>query len=135
MSSRDPFSSPKFENEFSLSGFRPQLRQTCKKPTHIAQTEEPWSRLYDRATLASTRRSVMYDELQAPCDSLDLHLNSVYDHNKDFYKKNQTLYQRETVSEDLRKQENENQDPLQKKQEGDIIMWVDPQRRSIHSIK
>ncbi|XP_034445620.1 protein C1orf194 homolog [Hippoglossus hippoglossus] len=133
MSSRDPFSSPKLENEFSLSGFRPQLRQTCKKPTHLAQTEEPWSRLYDRATLASTRRSVMSDELQAPNDSLDFHLNSVYDHNKDlFYKKNQTLYQKESVSEDHRKHENEN---LQQTEEKDIIVWVDPQRRSIHSIK
>ncbi|XP_070767278.1 cilia- and flagella-associated protein 276 [Enoplosus armatus] len=136
MSSRDPFPSPKFENGFTLSGFRPQLRKTWDKPTHISQTEEPWSRLYDTATLASTRRSVTHYERQAPNDSLDFQLKSVYDHHKDFFwRKTQILYQKETVSEDPRKQENLKQDMLEKEQEKDIRVWVDPQRSSIYSIK
>ena len=39
-------------------------RKPYDKPTHIAQTEEPWSHLHDMATLASTRRSVMHYEHQ-----------------------------------------------------------------------
>ncbi|XP_018521486.1 cilia- and flagella-associated protein 276 [Lates calcarifer] len=136
MSSRDPFPSPKFENGFTLSGFRPQQRKTYNKPTHIAQTEEPWSRLHDKATFASTQRSVTPYEVQAPNDSLDFQLRSVYDHNKDFFwSKNQMLYQRKTLSENLRKEENANQEKLEKEREEDIRVWVDPQRRSIYSIK
>ncbi|KAM6930035.1 cilia- and flagella-associated protein 276 [Lycodopsis pacificus] len=76
-------------------------QRTCN--THIAQTEEPWSRLHETATLSSSRRSVMNYEPQAPQDSLDLQLKSVYDHQKDFlWLRNQVLYQQETVSEDHR---------------------------------
>ncbi|XP_030278078.1 cilia- and flagella-associated protein 276 isoform X2 [Sparus aurata] len=135
MSSRDPFPSPKPENGFTLSGFRPQQRKPYDKPTHIAQTEEPWSHLHDMATLASTRRSVMHYEHQAPKDSLDFQLKSVYDHHKDiFWTKNQISYQKETVSEDQRTQEKLRQE-TEKEQENNIRMWVDPQRRSIYSIK
>ncbi|XP_068454352.1 cilia- and flagella-associated protein 276 [Clinocottus analis] len=136
MSGRDPFPSPKFENGFTLSGFRPQQRTTFDKPAHIAQTEEPWSRLHDAATLASTRRSVVHYEPQAPKDSLDFQLKSVYDHHKDFFWfRNQMLYQKETVSEYNSKQEKLKQDMLEKEQENTIRVWVDPQRRSIYSIK
>ncbi|KAG7220726.1 hypothetical protein INR49_017840, partial [Caranx melampygus] len=101
MSGRDPFPSPKLENCFTLSGFRPQQRKSYNKPTHISQTEEPWNRLYYTATLASIRRSVMQYEPQAPNDSLDLHLNSVHDQSKDFLRtKSQVLYQKESVYED-----------------------------------
>uniref|UniRef100_UPI0037E7C557 cilia- and flagella-associated protein 276 n=1 Tax=Semicossyphus pulcher TaxID=241346 RepID=UPI0037E7C557 len=133
MSSRDPFASPKCENDLTLSGFRPQQMRTYNKPTHIAQTEEPWSRLHDTATSASSLRSVMHSERQGPNDSLDFQLKAVYDHHKDFFwTKNQILYQKETVSEDQRK-ENLKQDLLEKDQEKDIRVWVDPQRRSIYS--
>ncbi|XP_076596100.1 cilia- and flagella-associated protein 276 isoform X1 [Chaetodon auriga] len=136
MSGRDPFPSPKLENGFTLSGFRTQQRKTFNKPTHIAQMEEPWSRLHDSATLASTRRSVTHHEHQAPNDSLDLQLMSVYDHHKDFFwRKNQILYQKETISEEQRKQENLKQDMLEKEQQKDIRVWVDPQKCSIYSIK
>ncbi|XP_061908904.1 cilia- and flagella-associated protein 276 isoform X1 [Entelurus aequoreus] len=98
MSNRDPFPFPKLENDFTLGGYRPQQRQTYDKPTHIAQLEEPWGRLHDAATLASTRRSAMHNEEQGvPHDSLDLQLKSIYDQHKDlFWRKNQVLYQRET---------------------------------------
>ncbi|XP_036960570.1 protein C1orf194 homolog [Acanthopagrus latus] len=135
MSNRDPFPSPKPENGFTLSGFRPQQRKPYDKPTHIAQTEEPWSHLHDMATLASTRRSVMHYEHQAPKDSLDFQLKSVYDHHKDnFWTKNQISYQKETASEGHRTQEKLRQE-TEKEQEKDIRTWVDPQRRSIYSMK
>ncbi|XP_076596101.1 cilia- and flagella-associated protein 276 isoform X2 [Chaetodon auriga] len=118
MSGRDPFPSPKLENGFTLSGFRTQQRKTFNKPTHIAQMEEPWSRLHDSATLASTRRSVTHHE-----------------HQDFFWRKNQILYQKETISEEQRKQENLKQDMLEKEQQKDIRVWVDPQKCSIYSIK
>lgn len=51
-------------------------RKTYDKPTHIAQTEEPWSRLHDTATLASSRRSVLHYERQVTSreNDYDLHL-------------------------------------------------------------
>ncbi|XP_029291270.1 cilia- and flagella-associated protein 276 [Cottoperca gobio] len=111
-----------------------QQRKAYDRPTHLAQTEEPWSRLHETATLASSRRTVMH-ERQAPNNSLDFHLKSVYDHHKDiFWGKNQTLYQKDTVSEDQRKQEHLKQDMLEKEQE-QIRVWVDPQRCSVYSIK
>nr|XP_020471577.1 uncharacterized protein C1orf194 homolog isoform X2 [Monopterus albus] len=109
-------------------------RKTYDKPTHIAQMEEPWSRLHDAATLASTWRSVWCRKHQAPSDSLDFQLKSVYDHHKDFFwSKNQILYQKETVCEDHRKQENLKLD--KEKKDTDMRVWVDPLRRSIYSIK
>lgn len=45
----------------------------CGKPTHIAQTEEPWSRLHDTTTLASTRRSVMHYKHQVVSENLNFH--------------------------------------------------------------
>eukprot|EP00066_Takifugu_rubripes_P030968 XP_011620234.1 PREDICTED: uncharacterized protein C1orf194 homolog isoform X1 [Takifugu rubripes] len=57
MSKRDPFPSPKPENDAHFSGFRPPQRKSYDKPTHIAQMEEPWSHLHSSSTLASTRRS------------------------------------------------------------------------------
>uniref|UniRef100_A0AAQ4PVB5 Uncharacterized protein n=1 Tax=Gasterosteus aculeatus aculeatus TaxID=481459 RepID=A0AAQ4PVB5_GASAC len=120
------------ENGFTLSGFRPKQRTAFNKPTHIAQAEEPWSRLSDAATVASSRRS---DKHQDPKDSLDFQLESVYDHHKDvFWLKDQVSYQKETFSADLRK-ETSKQDMLEKETVNDIRVWVDPQRRSIHSIK
>ncbi|KAM3872302.1 protein CFAP276-like [Diretmus argenteus] len=73
---------------------------------------------------------------QAPNDSLDFSLKSIYDHSKDFLLgKRQTLYQRESVSEDhgriLKNHENVSENELEK----DIIMWVSSQRSSIYSIQ
>ncbi|KAG7519419.1 hypothetical protein JOB18_008510 [Solea senegalensis] len=136
MSGRNPFSSPKFEEDLTLSGFRPQQRKTYQKPTHMAQTDEPWSRLHDKATFASTQRSVMLQGYQAPNDSLDFQLKSVYDHNKDFFpNKNQILYQKATLSEENRKPENINCQDKPHMEDEDTRVWVDPQRRSIYSIK
>uniref|UniRef100_A0A3B4H8M2 Uncharacterized protein n=1 Tax=Pundamilia nyererei TaxID=303518 RepID=A0A3B4H8M2_9CICH len=130
MSNRDPFPSPRVENDLTLCGYRPQQKKTYNKPTHIAQTEEPWSRLHDTATVSSTQRSILNcTQVQyTPNDSLDLQLNAVYDHHKNcFWSKNQILYQKETVSEDHRKEANLEMEEA----ENGITVWVDKQRRSI----
>uniref|UniRef100_A0A665U150 Uncharacterized protein n=1 Tax=Echeneis naucrates TaxID=173247 RepID=A0A665U150_ECHNA len=134
MSGRVALSSPRPENSVTLSRFRPQQSKKYNKPTHIAQKEEPWSRLHVTATVASTCRSIMYNENQTPNDSLDFHLRSVHDQSKDFLRsKNQILYQKETVSDDHRCKIN--QELLERQHEKDIRVWVDPQRRSIYNIK
>ncbi|KAL3064175.1 hypothetical protein OYC64_000455 [Pagothenia borchgrevinki] len=133
MSGRNPFPPT---HGFTTSGSSSHQRKAYDRPTHIAQTEEPWSRLYDSDTCASYRQSVMHYEPKTPKDSLDFHLRSVYDHHKDFFwGKNRMLYQKETVSEDQRKQGNSKKDMLEKEQGDEIRVWVDPQRRSIYSIK
>lgn len=35
-------------------------KQAFTKPTHIAQNEEPWSRLNDNPTVSSMRRSALH---------------------------------------------------------------------------
>ncbi|KAM9785584.1 cilia- and flagella-associated protein 276 [Neosynchiropus ocellatus] len=131
MSKRDPFCSPKTENDFTLSGFRPQQMKPYDKPTHLAQDEEPWSRLHRCGTFSSGQRGV-----QAPLDSLDFHLASVYDHHKDFFwRKNQVLCQRETTSEERRKRLRDQRNSEGGKCDDEIRVWVDPQRSSIYSIK
>ncbi|KAM9752016.1 cilia- and flagella-associated protein 276 [Menidia menidia] len=136
MSRRDPYPPAKFENDFTLSGIRQQQRKTCPKPSHIAQTEDPWRHLHHTPTVASTRRSAEHREHQAPNRSLDLALSAIYDHHKDvFCSKSQIMCQQNTVSEDQRrKADSERQDMLKKEQQNGIIMWVDPKKRSIHSI-
>ncbi|XP_072537899.1 cilia- and flagella-associated protein 276 isoform X2 [Salminus brasiliensis] len=127
---RDPFSFPRYENDLTFSGIQESQKLPYKKPTHIAQNDEPWSRLNDTATSSSMRRSVLHRD-EAPKDSLDFHLSSVYDNHLDFLQnKNQTLLQRETLTDrrGTHKDSDEpNRDPLR--------VWVNPQKASIFSIE
>ncbi|XP_015197632.2 cilia- and flagella-associated protein 276 isoform X2 [Lepisosteus oculatus] len=100
--SRDPFPYPKYENDDTFIG-KPKNCQKVpySKPTHLAQNEDPWNRLNARATLSSARREVLYFDPEVPQDRLDFQLKSLYDHHEEFLKdKNETLYQRETFTED-----------------------------------
>ncbi|XP_056278702.1 cilia- and flagella-associated protein 276 [Pseudoliparis swirei] len=93
--------------------------------------EEPWCRLHDADTLASSQRNSVHQEHRAPKDSLDFQLQSVYNHHNDsFCSKNQIFYQKKTVSEELRKYEQLKQDMLEKDKEKDGVVWVDPERRA-----
>ncbi|CAL1606067.1 unnamed protein product [Knipowitschia caucasica] len=135
LSSRDPYPPSKRENDYTLSGYKPQ-HKTYKKPTHLAQTEEPWSHLHGRATSSSFRRSALYCDGQASRDSLDLHLKSVYDHHKNvFWSKHQILYQKDTVCEEHRHTEKKQQEQQQAEKSQEIRRWVYPYRHSIYSIK
>ncbi|KAM8831044.1 cilia- and flagella-associated protein 276 [Synchiropus picturatus] len=136
MSERDPFCSPKTENDFTLSGFRPQQMKPYDKPTHLAQNEEPWSRLHSSGTFSSSQRSVWQREQQTPLDSLDFHLASVYDHHKDFFwRKNQVLCQREATTEKQRNRHRDEKNVQSNNRDDQMKVWVDPKRSSIHSIK
>ncbi|CAL8368430.1 unnamed protein product [Lota lota] len=139
MSNRDPFPFPKPENDNTFTGTKSSQKETFDKPTHLAQNEEPWSRLYVTATSSSNRRSVMHYDQKVPNDSLDFHLKSLYDHHEDFLRtRNQILYQRETVSEDhgrtLKKRERQGVQQ-NKLQNHSIRVWINPQKCSIYSIQ
>ncbi|KAM9506982.1 cilia- and flagella-associated protein 276 [Salvelinus alpinus] len=135
---RDPFPFPKTENDYSLTGARQCQKEPFDKPTHIAQNDEPWSCLNDRATLASIRRNVRYHDRQAPKDSLDFHLKSTYDHHQEFLSsKNQTLYQRETFTDDhgrTLKNRGKHEAPLCETKK-EVKVWMNSQKSSIYSIE
>ncbi|XP_036434292.1 protein C1orf194 homolog [Colossoma macropomum] len=130
---RDPFPFPRYENDQTFTGNQVCQKPPFKKPTHIAQNDQPWSRLNDTATETSMRRSVLYHDKEAPKDSLDFHLRSVYDNHLDFLRnKNQTLLQRETLKE-RRVKHKEADEPICDTQE--MRVWVNPQKESIYSIE
>ncbi|XP_067913802.1 cilia- and flagella-associated protein 276 [Heterodontus francisci] len=95
---RDPFPFPKYENDDDFRGGRKaeQSRQYLQ-PTHLAQQENPWNRLNAAVTVASASKGIYLYNPKAPRDSLDLHLNTVYNHSEDFLKhKNEVLLQKST---------------------------------------
>ncbi|XP_028849429.1 cilia- and flagella-associated protein 276 [Denticeps clupeoides] len=94
---RDPFPFPRYENDRTFTGIMGFQKRDFSTPTHLAQIQEPWSRLSDRATVASMKRHVLHCDQHPPKDSLDFHLSSTYDHHQEFLReKNHILYQKET---------------------------------------
>ncbi|MGH0188275.1 UNVERIFIED_CONTAM: hypothetical protein FKN15_028725 [Acipenser sinensis] len=137
---RDPYPNPKYENDDVYLG---RERSRSKKvphpkPTHMAQQEDPWNRLNARATLASARREIFHFDHEAPRDSLDFHLKTTYNQHEEFLRdKNETLYQKETISDDhgriLKNRVKEPPGPPEL-QRTPIRVWTNPQKESIHSI-
>ncbi|KAG5837705.1 cilia- and flagella-associated protein 276 isoform X1 [Anguilla rostrata] len=136
---RDPFPYPKFENDVTFTGEKTHKKSLDTRPAHLAQNDQPWCRLNDGATLTSLRRNVLYYDEEAPRDSLDLHLKAMYDHHIEFLKnKNQTLFQRETVTEDhgrILKNRVRKEPPKDDVERERIKVWSSSQKSSIHSIE
>ncbi|XP_026885877.1 protein C1orf194 homolog isoform X1 [Electrophorus electricus] len=129
---RDPFPFPRYENDHTFTGSKVCQKQPFEKPIHLAQNDEPWSRLNDTATLASTRRSVFFRK-ETPKDSLDFHLSSVYDNHLDFLRtKNQALLQPETLVDN---HGGEKGDASSHNCNGVVRVWINPQKASIYSIE
>uniref|UniRef100_A0A8C9SLC6 Uncharacterized protein n=1 Tax=Scleropages formosus TaxID=113540 RepID=A0A8C9SLC6_SCLFO len=133
-STADPFLLLESEHHNTFSGKEGE-RQVNTLPLHLAQKEQPWHRLHEDPTLASSRRHYLHFESQAPKDSLDLHLKATYDHHQDFlWSKNQTLYQKETFTDDhglLLKEQPRGHGTERAK----LRVWIDPQKSSIYSVK
>ncbi|KAL2103333.1 hypothetical protein ACEWY4_000201 [Coilia grayii] len=133
----NPYSFPRYENDYSFMGLKECQKHPYDTPTHIAQNENPWCRLNDSATLSSVRRNVCYHDPEASRDSLDFHLKSTYDHHQEFLRsKNETLFQRETYFDDhgriLKNREKAEAPQCGMKE---IRVWVNPQKASIYSIQ
>ncbi|XP_076859841.1 cilia- and flagella-associated protein 276 isoform X2 [Brachyhypopomus gauderio] len=129
---RNPFPFPRYENDHTFTGSKVCQKMPFEKPVHLAQNEEPWSRLNDTATLASTRRSVLFGK-QTTNDSLDFHLSAVYDNHVHFLRnKNQILLQPETlVDKRCEEKHASNGDACNKV----LRVWVNSQKASIYSIE
>ena len=99
---RDPLSYPRLENEETFTGRVAKQKIPFQAgESHIAQRDEPWSRLYSTATLSSGRHEVYTHDPKAPLDSLDFLLKTQYDHHGEtFAGKARTRVQLETVSDD-----------------------------------
>ncbi|KAM8976246.1 cilia- and flagella-associated protein 276 [Pelodytes ibericus] len=133
---RDPFPYPRFENENTFRG-REMERVSYRKPTQIAHQEDPWNRLNATPTLSSARRTIYYNDPEAPSDSLDFHLTALYDQSNSFLKdSNETLFQKETLTENhgriLKNRVKEQPAPQEEKPR--VQQWVCPQRVSIHKM-
>lgn len=103
ISSRDPYPFPTLQNDNDFTCEEQEtFKQQCynKEPTHLAQSQDPWKRLNETATLASCRREVFHHDPKAAKDSLDFILKANYDHHGAFLKnKSETLVQKETTGE------------------------------------
>ncbi|XP_051758357.1 cilia- and flagella-associated protein 276 isoform X1 [Ctenopharyngodon idella] len=150
---RDPFPFPRYENDYTYTGNKAIQKLPYDKPTHLAQNDEPWRRLHNTTTLASSHRNVFHYDTTTPKDSLDIHLKSTYDHHLGlFQNKSQTVMQMESVALDnaLSKSESpshcnafshrtlknrESEDSVSETNNKGIKVWVDPQKASIYSIK
>jgi Protein of unknown function (DUF3695) len=63
------------------------------------RTQDPWDRVYHHHTLSSMRHQWCRSEPDAPNDSLDFVLKSVYHHHKEWLKSNaEVLLQKETLN-------------------------------------
>ncbi|XP_063064549.1 cilia- and flagella-associated protein 276 [Engraulis encrasicolus] len=134
----NPYAYPRYENDMSFMGLKETQKLPYDTPTHLAQNEKPWARLYDSATLSSVRRKVHHHDQEASRDSLDFHLKSTYDHHQDFLcHRNETLFQKETYSDDHGRilKNRERPEPPQCGVQNDIRVWVNPQKASIYSVQ
>ncbi|XP_014677626.1 PREDICTED: uncharacterized protein C1orf194 homolog isoform X2 [Priapulus caudatus] len=97
MTCREPYPLPRLQNDDDFVGPRSGFDEYIL-PTHVAQLENPWSRLNTTNTLASARRTVYHCDPQAPRDSIDFVLKTTYDHHNRFQASQpETLIQPETV--------------------------------------
>ncbi|XP_063300499.1 cilia- and flagella-associated protein 276 [Pelobates fuscus] len=133
---RDPFPYPCFENEDTFQG-REIQKATYKKPSYIAQREDPWNRLNATPTLSSARRSYYYNDPEAPSNSLDYSLKSLYDHHNELLKdRNKTLFQLETFTDDHRRilKNRVKTSPTNQAEKSSIRQWVSPEKVNIYSL-
>lgn len=154
MSTRNPYPFPKVENDEDFYGSAPQQvaaktnswtiyrssQEVYGVPTHLAQQQEPWSRLNTKHTLSSSRHEVYHGDPKAPRDSLDFILKSKYNHHEELLRnRNETLFQKETFDEDQAGRKLKNRDPpvVEKIPELNHPLKINQQDRmkSAHSIK
>ncbi|XP_051524395.1 protein CFAP276-like isoform X2 [Myxocyprinus asiaticus] len=113
---RDPFPFPRYENDHTFTGRKDIQKLPYDKPAHLAQNDEPWRRLHNMATLASSRQNICYH---------------------DIINKSQTLIQSETFAKDHATLKNKEllETPMCETQNTGFKMWADSQKASIYSIK
>uniref|UniRef100_UPI00398EA7A9 cilia- and flagella-associated protein 276 n=1 Tax=Pristiophorus japonicus TaxID=55135 RepID=UPI00398EA7A9 len=124
---RDPFPFPKYENDDTFRGRKKDMQSIkCQEPTHIAQLADPWNRLNAAATVASANKGIYLHNPKAPKDSLDIQLNAVYNHSKEFLKhKNEIMLQKSSCEPDsacwLNRSDKSQEETFRKKMAKDAV--------------
>jgi len=89
---RDPYPFPKLEGDVQFRGEVPKNKRP-RSTTSEAQAKDPWNRLFETPTLASARREIFHHDRNAPVDSLDFELKSMYDHHNELMKEPKEILQ------------------------------------------
>ncbi|XP_055474127.1 cilia- and flagella-associated protein 276 [Psammomys obesus] len=129
------------DEDNNLGNPRTAKKLLNKNPAHLAQHQEPWTRLNAKATITSKRREAYFFDPKIPKDDLDFRLAALYDHHTGIFKnKTEILLQQETT-EDIRKKqmqfpgESLQAPPAPITSRANIRHWISPKKESIHSIQ
>ncbi|KAK2106880.1 hypothetical protein P7K49_016394 [Saguinus oedipus] len=139
---RDPFQQPTLDNDDSYLGeLRASKKLPYKNPTHLAQQQEPWSRLNSTPTITSMRRDAYYFDPEIPKDDLDFRLAALYNHHTEAFKNKSEILLHQMTTQDIRRTN------IQFPGEfltpptppitflANIRHWINPKKESIHSIQ
>uniref|UniRef100_A0A671N7J8 Uncharacterized protein n=1 Tax=Sinocyclocheilus anshuiensis TaxID=1608454 RepID=A0A671N7J8_9TELE len=112
---RDPFPFSRYENDYTLTGSEEIQKLPYDKPTHLAQNNEPWRRLRNTTTQASSSliKMLILDE------NFRRHLEAIYIKT--------VLY--------IHKQTQTEQHECYLAENKGMRVWVDTQKASIYSNK
>ncbi|XP_033054192.1 protein C1orf194 homolog isoform X1 [Trachypithecus francoisi] len=112
-----------------------------KNPTHLAQQQEPWSRLNSTPTITSMRRDAYYFDPEIPKDDLDFRLAALYNHHTGTFKnKSEILLNQKTTQDVCRTKIQFPGEFLTPPAPpitflANIRHWINPKKESIHSIQ
>ncbi|XP_062047867.1 cilia- and flagella-associated protein 276 [Lepus europaeus] len=140
---RDPFQHPMPDNDDSYLGKQQASKKPpYKNPTHLAQQQEPWSRLNSTPTITSMRRDAYFFDPKTPKDDLDFRLAALYNHHTGAFKdKSEVLLHEETIQPSSRIKiqfpGESSPAPLLPPitSRANIRHWINPKKESIHSIQ
>ncbi|XP_008262978.1 cilia- and flagella-associated protein 276 isoform X3 [Oryctolagus cuniculus] len=137
---RDPFQHPMPDNDDSYLGKQQASKKLpYKNPTHLAQQQEPWSRLNSTPTITSMRRDAYFFDPKTPKDDLDFRLAALYNHHTGAFKdKSEVLLHEETIHGIKIQFPGESSPPPLLPpitSRANIRHWINPKKESIHSIQ
>ncbi|KAA0714062.1 hypothetical protein E1301_Tti007214 [Triplophysa tibetana] len=134
---RDPFPFPRYENDYTLTGTKQIQKMDYDKPTHLAQNDDPWRRLYSASTMSSSNRNIFHCDTTAARDSLDIHLKSIYNHHLGLFPKKNLTVTQSNGGDYLPNQtlKRNSEAPVCETSNKGIKVWIDGQRTSMHSTK
>lgn len=141
---RDPLQRPTLENDDSYLGkLRASKKLPYKNPTHLAQQQEPWSRLSSTPTITSTRRDIYFLDPEIPKDDLDFRLAALYNHHTGTFKNKSEILLHQETTQDIHgiiKTQFPGEllpppPPPSVTSRANIRHWINPKKESIHSIQ
>ncbi|XP_060057946.1 cilia- and flagella-associated protein 276 [Erinaceus europaeus] len=140
--SREAFHHPS-RNDSYLGKMQTPKKLPINKPTHLAQKQEPWTRLSTTPTATTMRRDVNFFDPKIPKDDLDFRLAALYDHHSGTFKnKSEILLQQDTIQNTTHEMQIQfagvclSSPPLPPITSSiNIRQWINPKKESIHSIQ